>query len=196
MSTKLFAQKSRNKKEQIWFDEIHRQWFWIGCAADVEHETIWLTQDKISILFEKSVAVISRHIANIFKDGELEKDTSLQKMQKSPNANNSSYRPPIYYNLDIIISVGYRVKSQRGIYTKPYGWRKKKWLYFWYSKKRYYVSHQQYFFFGGVRQKYFCRKIRRKGKCLMSKNIVWHNPVSLVKCNLKRGRVHIIFIIA
>lgn len=88
--------------------------FELDVRADVEHETIWLTQDEIAILFEKSVAVIFRHITNIFKDGVLEK-TSLQKMQKSPNANNSSYRPPIYYNLDIIISVGYHVKSQRGI---------------------------------------------------------------------------------
>lgn len=89
--------------------------FELDVRADSEHETVWLTQEEISILFEKSVAVISRHIANIFKDGELEKDTSLQKMQKSPNAKNSSYRPPIYYNLDVIISVGYRVKSRRGV---------------------------------------------------------------------------------
>lgn len=61
-------------------------------------------QDEIAILFEKSVTVISRHIANIFKDGELEKDTSLQKMQKSPNAKKIKQSATNYYNLDIIIS--------------------------------------------------------------------------------------------
>ena len=89
--------------------------FELDVHADSENETVWLTQEEISILFEKSVAVISRHISNIFKDGELEKSTSLQKMQISPGAKNSNYRPPVYYNLDVIISVGYRVNSKRGI---------------------------------------------------------------------------------
>ena len=89
--------------------------FELDVRADSEHETVWLTQDEMAILFEKDQTVISRHINNIFKDGELEKDTSMQKMHKSPNVKNPDYRPPVYYNLDVIISVGYRVKSKRGI---------------------------------------------------------------------------------
>ena len=89
--------------------------FELDVRADSENETVWLTQEEIAILFEKSIAVISRHISNIFKDGELQKSTSLQKMQKSPSITNPSYRPPVYYNLDVIICVGYRVNSKRGV---------------------------------------------------------------------------------
>ena len=59
--------------------------------------------------------VISRHINNIFKEGELDKSASMQKMHKSQNETNPNYRPPVYYNLYVIISVGYRVKSPRDI---------------------------------------------------------------------------------
>jgi len=56
-----------------------------------------------------------RHINSIFKEGVLDKNTSMQKMHKSLNTNNPNYRPPVYYNLDVVISVGYRVKSRNGV---------------------------------------------------------------------------------
>mgnify|MGYP002538388639 FL=1 len=59
-----------------------------------------------------NIYVIGRHISNIFKEGELEEDTSVQILHGS---NLENHRPPQYYNLDVIISVGYRVKSKRGI---------------------------------------------------------------------------------
>lgn len=89
--------------------------FELDVRADSENETVWLTQEEIAILFERNQGVISRHISNIFKDGELEKNTSMQKMHKSPNEKNPNYRPPTYYNLDVILSIGYRVNSKRGI---------------------------------------------------------------------------------
>ncbi len=89
--------------------------FEIDVRADSENETVWLTQDEISILFDRDQGVISRHINNIYKEGELDKNTSMQKMHKTQNNSNPNYRPPVYYNLDVVISVGYRVKSQRGI---------------------------------------------------------------------------------
>lgn len=89
--------------------------FELDVRADSENETVWLTQDEIAYLFERDQGVISRHINNIFKEGELDKNTSMQKMHKSTNGLNPNYRPPIYYNLDVIISVGYRVKSSRGV---------------------------------------------------------------------------------
>ena len=89
--------------------------FELDVRADSENETVWLTQEQIAFLFERNQGVISRHISNIYKEGELGKDTSMQKMHKSPKANKPSYRPPVYYNLDVIISVGYRVKSKRGV---------------------------------------------------------------------------------
>ena len=89
--------------------------FELDVRADSENETVCLTQEQIAFLFERNQGVISRHISNIYKEGELGKDTSMQKMHKSSKANKPNYRPPVYYNLDVIISVGYRVKSKRGV---------------------------------------------------------------------------------
>lgn len=77
-----------------------------------EKETVWLTQDQMSSLFDTARSSIAYHINNIFKEGELVKETSVEIFDRSPG---KASRPPMYYNLDVIISVGYRVKSQRGI---------------------------------------------------------------------------------
>lgn len=74
----------------------------------VEGETVWLTQQQIAQLFDKSVSVISRHISNIIKDGELDEKSNLQKMQIA-----NSDKPVVFYNLDMIISIGYRCSGQR-----------------------------------------------------------------------------------
>ena len=76
----------------------------------MEHETVWLTQQQMADLFQKDQSVIARHIANIFKEGELEK-SNMQILHNTQ----FKYRPTAVYNLDVIISVGYRVKSKRGI---------------------------------------------------------------------------------
>ena len=76
----------------------------------LEEETVWLTQDQMALLFGKAKSTINEHIKNIFEEGELNEATSLHKFgisefqQKTPN----------YYNLDVVISVGYRVKSIQG----------------------------------------------------------------------------------
>lgn len=77
-----------------------------------DQDTVWLTLEQMSLLFGKDRSVISRHVNNIFQEGELERETSVQKMHGS---NLDNHRPPKYYNLDVVISVGYRVKSKRGI---------------------------------------------------------------------------------
>ncbi|MCM1256718.1 MAG: virulence protein RhuM/Fic/DOC family protein [Roseburia sp.] len=77
-----------------------------------EKETVWLTQDQMSVLFDTARSSIAYHIGNIFREGELEKDTSVEIFDG--NISKAS-RPPQYYNLDVIISVGYRVKSRRGV---------------------------------------------------------------------------------
>ncbi|MCR5309454.1 MAG: virulence protein RhuM/Fic/DOC family protein [Bacilli bacterium] len=89
--------------------------FVLDVRADEDNETVWLTQEEISILFDRDQAVISRHINNIYKERELDKNTSMQKMHKSSKEKNPKNRPPVFYNLDVIISVGYRVKSKRGV---------------------------------------------------------------------------------
>lgn len=64
------------------------------------------------MLFETARSSIAYHIGNIFKEGELDKNTSVEIFDRSEK---QAYRPPLYYNLDVIISVGYRVKSKRGV---------------------------------------------------------------------------------
>ena len=75
-------------------------------------ETVWLTQDQMALLFNVDRSGIARHINNILKSGELEETTSVQILHESKNPKN---RPPKYYNLDMIISVGYKVNSKRGV---------------------------------------------------------------------------------
>ena len=84
----------------------------VSLSVAVDNETVWLTQEQISQLFDTARSSIAYHIGKIFREGELEKSTSVEIFDRSsPTAS----RPPMYYNLDVIISVGYRVKSQRGV---------------------------------------------------------------------------------
>ena len=87
----------------------------LGVNVSPEEDTVWLTKDQISLLFGRDRSVISRHINNIYKDGELDKNTSVHFLHISPNDSNPNHRPPEYYNLDVVISAGYRVKSQNGV---------------------------------------------------------------------------------
>ncbi len=88
--------------------------------VQLEDETVWLTQDQMAMLFGKAKSTINEHIKNIYAEGELEESQTLKKFgisefqQKAPN----------YYNLDVIISVGYRVKSIQG--TKFRQWATKR----------------------------------------------------------------------
>lgn len=75
-----------------------------------EDETVWLTQDQMATLFEKSKSTISEHIKHIFEEGELKEAVAVKKFGNSE----FQQKAPNYYNLDVIISVGYRVKSLRG----------------------------------------------------------------------------------
>lgn len=79
----------------------------------LENETVWLTQAQMSILFQKDRTVIGRHINNIYKEGELERNITCAKFAHMGTESDQQYEIAIY-NLDVIISVGYRVKSQQG----------------------------------------------------------------------------------
>ena len=78
----------------------------------MEDETVWLTQAQMQLLFDSSKQNISLHINNVFKEGELDKN-SVVKYSLTTAADGKKYNTSLY-NLDVIISVGYRVKSQRG----------------------------------------------------------------------------------
>ncbi|WP_225748741.1 virulence protein RhuM/Fic/DOC family protein [Paraeggerthella sp. Marseille-Q4926] len=82
----------------------------ISLPVQIEEDTVWLTQAQMVELFEKDQSVISRHINNAFKEGEVDRKSNMQNLHIP-----SSDRPVALYNLDVIISVGYRVKSQRGV---------------------------------------------------------------------------------
>ncbi len=82
----------------------------IKLSVPIEQETVWLTQAQMTELFERDVSVISRHISNIFKEEEVDKKSNLHFLQIA-----NSDKPVAYYSLDVIISVGYRVKSKRGV---------------------------------------------------------------------------------
>ncbi len=92
------------KNEMVIFDNQE-----VKLEVNMKDETVWLTQEDMAKLFGRNVGVISRHIKNIFLD-ELDKESNLQKMQ-FPNSD----KPVMLYSLDVIISVGYRVKSKNGI---------------------------------------------------------------------------------
>lgn len=78
-----------------------------------EGDTVWLTQEQMSELFQRDKSVITRHIQNIYKEGELMQESTSAKFAFVPDTRERSYEVT-YYNLDVIISVGYRVKSIRG----------------------------------------------------------------------------------
>lgn len=82
----------------------------IKLEVSLKNETVWLTQSQMSQLFKVKQSTIAEHISNIFQEGELVEETSIGFSDKS-----SGGRKPKVYNLDVIISVGYRVRSQNGV---------------------------------------------------------------------------------
>lgn len=82
-----------------------------GPALDVrmEQESVWLTQVQMAALFGRDRSVLTKHVNNVFKEGELDKESNVQILHIA-----GSDKPVTFYNLDVIISVGYRVKSPRG----------------------------------------------------------------------------------
>lgn len=90
-------------------------------AIDVrmENETVWLTQAQMAQLFQKDRTVIGRHIRNVFKEGELDEKVVCANFahttQHGAIKGKQQRQEVVLYNLDVIISVGYRVKSQRGV---------------------------------------------------------------------------------
>ena len=81
----------------------------VKLEVNLKDETVWLNQNQMSELFEKERSVITKHINNIFKEGELDENSNVHFLHIA-----NSDKPIMLYSLDVIISVGYRVKSQRG----------------------------------------------------------------------------------
>ena len=84
--------------------------------VNTDGDTVWLSMDQLTDLFERDKSTISRHIRNVFKEGELERAATVAKFATVQTEGDREITRYIeYYNLDVIISVGYRVKSQRGV---------------------------------------------------------------------------------
>lgn len=84
-------------------------------SVQFENDTVWLTQQQMAILFQQTKQNISLHIANCYKEGELENTSTVKEyLTVQREGNRNVRRKIVYYNLDVIISVGYRVKSKQG----------------------------------------------------------------------------------
>ena len=81
----------------------------IALDVSLQSETVWLTQAQMVDLFQRNQSVVSRHIRNVFAEGELDAKSNMQKVHIA-----LADKPVVFYNLDVIVSVGYRVKSKRG----------------------------------------------------------------------------------
>jgi hypothetical protein len=79
----------------------------------VREDTVWLTEGQMAGLFARERSVINRHIRNVFAEGELSRGGSVRILHTTPEGG----RPGAAYSLDVVISVGYRVKSKRGTYS-------------------------------------------------------------------------------
>ncbi len=90
----------------------------IQLDVSLDQETVWLRQGQMAELFGRDRSVITRHIGNVFKEGELQEKSNVQNLHIA-----GSDKPVRFYNLDVIISVGYRVKSPRGVQFRQWATR-------------------------------------------------------------------------
>lgn len=82
----------------------------VSLPVEIGKKSVWLTQSQMARLFDKDRSVVSRHIANAIREGEIDRKSNVQNLHIA-----NSDKPVAFYDLDVIISVGYRVKSQRGV---------------------------------------------------------------------------------
>ena len=88
----------------------------VKLEVNLKDETVWLNLEQMAKLFDRDKSVISRHINNIYKESELERDSTVANFATVQNENSRLVKRNIdYYNLDVIISVGYRIKKKNGI---------------------------------------------------------------------------------
>ena len=99
-----------NQKEIVLFETEDNE---IKLEVPVNEETVWLSANQMSVLFDRDEKTIRKHINNVFSDEEVSRDNNTQKMRVD-----GVKQLVTYYTLDVIISVGYRVKSKRGAWFR------------------------------------------------------------------------------
>jgi len=93
-------------------------------SVRLDAETVWLTQEQMAALFGRERSVVTKHLRNVFKDGELDASATCAKFAQVQNEGGRSVTRDIeYYNLDVIISVGYRVNSKQGVKFRQWATR-------------------------------------------------------------------------
>lgn len=117
----MTCDKSERKGKVKGSVELFEEVEGIVLEVKLDGETVWLSQQQLAELFERNQSVISRHINRIFKDGELTAESNMQKVHIA-----HSDKPISFYNLDVIISVGYRVNSARGIQFRQWATKRLK----------------------------------------------------------------------
>ncbi|HET7315318.1 RhuM family protein [Salinisphaera sp.] len=96
----------------------------VDVRLDTSRETVWLTQRQMAGLFEKDVRTVNEHIQNVFLEGELDRDSTIRNFRIVRQEGKRQVRREIeHYNLDVIISVGYRVNSKRGVQFRQWATR-------------------------------------------------------------------------
>ena len=95
--------------------EIYQSQDGIVLNVQLSNETVWLSQDQLTVLFERDQSVISRHLSNVFKEGELTKESNMQKMHIA-----NSDKPVSLYSLDVIISSKFQLLQ---IHLPNFSWR-------------------------------------------------------------------------
>lgn len=93
----------------------------IQLQVSLQDQTVWLNRHQLALLFDRDVKTIGKHIANVFKDEELEKNAVVANF--ATTADDGKTYQVEHYNLDVIISVGYRVKSARGVQFRKWATR-------------------------------------------------------------------------
>lgn len=89
--------------------------------ADLQYETIWLTQQQVAELFNVQKAAISKHVKNIFESGELEQEATVSKMETVQTEGTRRIKRTIdYYNLDLVVSIGYRINSKQATHFRQW----------------------------------------------------------------------------
>ena len=106
----LVLEESEDRTDLVLFNSKDGK---VTLQVAVDRETVWLTQDQIAQLFDRDKSVVSRHIKNIFSEGELDLPAVVANF--ATTASDGKTYQVDYYSLDVIISVGYRVKSRRGV---------------------------------------------------------------------------------
>ena len=87
----------------------------VSLEVSLENETVWLSQKQMAELFDKTAPTINEHIKNVYAEGELEESSTIRNFRiVQTEGKREVERDVAFYNLDVIISVGYRVKSKRG----------------------------------------------------------------------------------